>query len=744
MQVAEKHHTDRDRPRWWSHLIVPILLFLLCIGFFWKIVLTNQYTWLESPDLAYQVLPWYQYQAGEIHAGRVPLWDPYHWGGQSLIGQAQPGVAYPLNWILFSLPLRNGWIRQVNLHWYFVVIHFMAVLFCYWLCRDLKRSRLASIAGGLAFGLGGYIGTTEWPQMLNGAVWAPLVFLFLLRALRGERPVANSALSGMFLGVAWLSGHHQIPIFITLAVAGVWLYFLFKNGRFERKIAGFCVVFGVFLVLTSASQTLPSYEYGRLAKRWVGASEAKGWKEPVPYNVHGTYSLGASSLLSIVVPDHYRHNDPSIGLVALTLALLGVALGWRHRPVRLFGAVAIGGLLFSLGRNNVFHGILYAVVPLVEKARTPAMAVFIFHFGIAVLIAYGIDSYLKGTNTDWQRRAVWVLAGLAVVVLAIGAFLVLTEKMSAEDRWVVDAFLALLFAAVLYGWRRGTISQTSACVLAIGLMLIEWNNYAGFYWPNKDETNRTSYLKNLREFDDIAKVLRTRQWPVRVEVSDQDIPFNFGDWQGIDQWGGYTASLPLNLIRFDQFNPRVKRMFGVNYTLTKDAAKPDQQEVFQSAKGLKVLWNTGAFPRVWAVHEVVEVHDDGEAAGLLLNEGFDLRHKAFVLGPAPKVDAFEGEEDVRLLSRTGGSMLVDANLKCKGMLVFGESWFPGWKATVDGKPVKIYEADRMARGVVVEAGHHKVEMNYRPGSVYAGALMTIAGLAGAPLMLVVSRRRRRK
>ncbi len=275
-------------------------------------------------------------------------------------------------------------------------------------------------------------------------------------------------------------------------------------------------------------------------------------------------------------------------------------------------------------------------------------------------------------------------------------------------------------------------------------MLIEWNNYVGFYWPNKDETNRISYLKNLREFDDIAKILRTRQWPVRVEVSDQDIPFNFGDWQGIDQWGGYTASLPLNLIRFDQFNPRVKRLFGVNYTLTKEAAKPDQQEVFRGASGLKVLWNTGAFPRVWAVHEVVEVHDDGEAAGLLLNEGFDLRHNAFVLGPAPKVEAFEGDEDVRLLSRTGGSLLVEANLQRKGMLVFGESWFPGWKATVDGKPVKIYEANRMARGVVVDAGHHRVEMTYRPGSVYAGAFMTLAGLAGAPLLLFVSRRRRRK
>src|SRR5205823_710973 len=76
-------------------------------------------------------------------------------------------------------------------------------------CRDLKRSRAASLLAGLAFGLGGFVGTNNWPQMLNGAVWAPLVLLFFLRAMRGERPVASSAWSGAFLGIAFLSGHHK-------------------------------------------------------------------------------------------------------------------------------------------------------------------------------------------------------------------------------------------------------------------------------------------------------------------------------------------------------------------------------------------------------------------------------------------------------------------------------------------------------------------------------------------------------
>src|SRR5712664_1283094 len=90
-------------------LVGPAVLFVITAGIFWKLTLTNQYTWLDEPDFVNQVLPWYQFEAGEWHQGRFPLWDPYHWGGQSLIGQGQPGAAYAPNWILFLLPLRNGW-----------------------------------------------------------------------------------------------------------------------------------------------------------------------------------------------------------------------------------------------------------------------------------------------------------------------------------------------------------------------------------------------------------------------------------------------------------------------------------------------------------------------------------------------------------------------------------------------------------------------------------------------------------
>src|SRR5579871_2825331 len=134
----------------------PLVLLLLIIGFFWKLVLTSQYTWLASFDLADQVAPWLNYAAQQFHSGHFPVWDPFLFGGQSLIGQGQPGLAYPLNWLLFSMPLHRGQISFDVLNWYFLIIHYMAALFCFFLCRDLGRSITGSVLAGLAFALGGY------------------------------------------------------------------------------------------------------------------------------------------------------------------------------------------------------------------------------------------------------------------------------------------------------------------------------------------------------------------------------------------------------------------------------------------------------------------------------------------------------------------------------------------------------------------------------------------------------------
>ncbi len=234
----------------------------------------------------------------------------------------------------------------------------------------------------------------DWPQMLHGAIWAPLVFLFLFRAERGERPLANALLSGFFLGVTWLAGHHQMQIFLSLAVAGTWLWIgATRRAPGARKTALLMIAAFGMTALTSAFQTLPAAEYGRQAVRWVGADQPQDLSGTVPYKVHEQYALKPISLIGIFVAGvEHGPYDAYVGVAALTFAVLGAILAWKQRQVRWLATLALCGIVFALGGNSVFHGMFYALAPLVEKARVPEAATLIFAVGLAPLAAFGLDA----------------------------------------------------------------------------------------------------------------------------------------------------------------------------------------------------------------------------------------------------------------------------------------------------------------------------------------------------------------
>jgi uncharacterized membrane protein YfhO len=55
-------------------------------------------------------------------------------------------------------------------------------------------------------------------------------------------------------------------------------------------------------------------------------------------------------------------------------------------------------------------------------------------------------------------------------------------------------------------------------------------------------------------------------------------------------------------------------------------------------------------------------------------------------------------------------------------------------------PTAIHEAYGAVRGVVVEAGVHRLEFQYRPFSIYLGAFLTLVGLLGAVVLQFIGRR----
>ncbi|HEV8458138.1 MAG TPA: YfhO family protein, partial [Methylomirabilota bacterium] len=76
-------------------------------------------------------------------------------------------------------------------------------------------------------------------------------------------------------------------------------------------------------------------------------------------------------------------------------------------------------------------------------------------------------------------------------------------------------------------------------------------------------------------------------------------------------------------------------------------------------------------------------------------------------------------------------------------LVLADTWFPGWRAWVDGREQPVWRANYAFRAVRLEPGSHDVVFRYQPGSLLFGlSLSAVAALICVGLVLLPPRRRR--
>ena len=681
-EVAD-HRSGRRRT--WAALV---FLLALTIGLCWPLTVSHDYTWLENPDQALQVRPWLDYEAREIHAGRLPLWDPYLWGGQSLIGQVQPGVVNPINWILFALPLRDGHIPTSTLHWYWVTIHWLAAVFAFRLCRDLQCGHIASLLGGVVFAFMGFMGHATTPQFLMSALWLPVILLFFARVFRGQRAWSSAAFCGATLGLSFLSGHHNIPIYTAVLLGSLWFWLVFRGTGFRLPVRlGQAAVFAAVCFLVSAVQSLPAIEYGRQAVRWSGVPEPQHWGDKLPYSVHAEYSLYAKSIPGMAIPGLGVHAEPFVGIVALGMAFTALVQRRRSREVQLFAAVALGGLLLALGKDTPIHRLAYDFIPLVDKARYPAMAIAICQAGIAALAALGLEA--------WRSACSKIVLAVLVLFAATVTAAYFLHRYPIDRRALAVAAVAVVLAAVLY-WGRAY----PAAVL--GLLLLEAMVYP-VHLERFDRPN--SYAATIAAQSDIAAFLHRQPGWFRVDADEDVVPYNFGDWFGIEQFGGYVASMPDRIYRVNG-RQETAAQFGVRYRIARTPASPAQAVVFESRSGLKVFEDS-------RISEPLHVVRGSPCAGT---------------------------DGLRVVSRTPNAFSIDADLACPGFVNVGDPWFQGWRAWLDGKRTAIQERETPIRTVACpgRSSSHRVPLPSRfgvPGRrayrarTGAGRLSSVVGIA---------------
>ncbi|MCS6802211.1 MAG: YfhO family protein [Chloroflexota bacterium] len=419
-------------------LLATAFLFLLAVLFFQRAIFSGEI--FAERDTRVFYFPLQAWFAGRLKQFELPLWSPDIFGGFPIFADGETGMFYPPVVLLsFFLPAGQAFIWNVVVHFFF------AGVFTYCLCRALALSRLASVIGGVTFMFSGFlVAQIHHQNLLDSAVWLPLILCFIERAARasGGRRQINLAFAGAAFGLQSLAVHVQVPLMSALVIAAYctfrWLlcpiggapprllvgHSDWQQGwvrrlaleELDRLWAAARVVIGRLWLWAwsglliggigaglAAVQLLPLYELGTFSRRAGGVDYAFATLHPqTPVN-----------LITLLLPYFFRSPDGYywglwsswetrlyMGIAPLILAVVAL-IACRTRFVYFFGLLGLTALWIGMASHAPFfnlHELIYQL-PGYNQMRAPGRYALVFSLAVAVLAASGfcfLERHLRG------------------------------------------------------------------------------------------------------------------------------------------------------------------------------------------------------------------------------------------------------------------------------------------------------------------------------------------------------------
>jgi hypothetical protein len=143
--------------------------------------------------------------------------------------------------------------------------------------------------------------------------------------------------------------------------------------------------------------------------------------------------------------------------------------------------------------------------------------------------------------------------------------------------------------------------------------------------------------------------------------------------------------------------------------------------------GIVIFANPQALPRFRFAKRIIPARDPGDASRLMNDSGFDPSKDAIVEGATNE----ESLANAKILSEQVANTWLNFDVEAEGRSFFivADSFFPGWIASIDGKPTSIFPVYGCVRGIWIEtAGKHRVEFRFVPKTLFCGVLCTSLGI----------------
>lgn len=714
--------------------------------------------------------------------GSIPQWNPYLFGGMPFVDAMHGDTFYPT--ALLRLLIGTG----PGMTWGLLIHVFLAGVFAYLFLRSVGLSFFAALAGGVAYQMSGNIAGLVSPGhdgKLFVAALLPLALLLVTRGVRDGKHWAWGPLA-LVIGLAVLSPHPQLLQYMLLVVGAFALFHALGWGS-DAPIARRTGMqrLGLSLGAIAVGMLMGAIQFWpvRTFTSWSPRAGGPSWEHAI------SYSMPPEEIINFALPQfsgiltaywgrngiHFHSEYIGIAVLVLTgLAFGRWAQGSQRRLTWFFAATFVIALLWALGGFTPFYQLVYAIVPGTKYFRAPSTMLFVVAFSASVLAAFGVERLLRGED----RRRYVIGAGVVIGLLGLlGLSGALTNmSLGIDAARAADAILAneaalkggalrmMMFgglaciAAFLIGTRR--LSRDLAGILVVAIMGIDLWSVVRHYWIF------AAPASELYAPDAAIEYLQQQPGPFRVFTPTGEFTL-FQEYPGRDPILRYDGLMPHgipvlygyhgnHIAKYDLLtgdsrqlgNPNLWRLTNLRYFLTTlpDIGIEGTKVVtgpVRNANGNEVYVHQTPIESsyAWVTPVIVKAPEDAVAT-TVLDPRFDIRQAALFDTSA----AVQGEEiqslpapstiNARVTRYAPGAATIelDAPAPAGSALMVSENYYPGWTATVDGKPAVVGRADVSLIGVALPQGGRTIELDFINEPYKTGRMVTWLAVAAALVM----------
>lgn len=687
------------------------------------------------------------------YAQQLAFWSGDWAAGWPVIADVASMPLYPMRLIMHSLGVPFD---------VFVVAAYLIGFLGTYLFLERRHDPGPACLGAVSFTLSGWmLSHLGHTSMVHSASWLPWI-LFGLELTISPKHRENA--TGLFVialatGMSCLAGHLQIVLYSIILAVTYGCFISFRTVKLKTLAASLAALgcgIGFASPMLFPALELSSYSFradlgGQAIFEYsFPALELPGLILPFVYGATPYGWFGQA----YVRPAYSGETLTFIPAIVLALALLSAFTKNQRRTHTIFWAcVLLVSVCFAMGDTIRPFGWITQHAPILNKFRAHSRHLLEASLALSVLAASGTQALLYKANHAAIIKtvlALFLISTLAVVMAIVFIPLLGVPSsatfLAASSLPIVLAIIFILGAMVTVLCLAHLDCKATLKLSAILFLFILQTAFLGYqlpwfvYAPNDKVTSTEPDWS--RDFHTLIgrdyRVLGMDGWQSQVFEPDKSREFDLrtlgwygpllispmAELSGVTT-GGWTRRESLQ-VRNRALDILSVRYIGIN---NKESAIlkeiPSRWRFVKTYAEESVFENLRALPRarvICGLHAVQDaptllaaVHDGNNNPVSLDESALVLRDKDMSFVASTKCQG-----SAQIESESPDSLRISAHALSDAYLVISDSWYPGWKATVNSVPREILRVNHALRAIQLDSGNNSVELYFVPKMLWLG------------------------